>query len=312
MVEEKTLIIINGQANAGEAKRKWEVIEKAVLHNLDGKVIVKIYEPPYDLRSFLNDFANLGYYRFIVGGGDGTINFASNILYKLQQRGIIKNLILGALALGSSNDFFKPISHQIQNTPVRIDMEQAKFEDIGIVNIQNKQGKIKEKIFMVNAGLGVTAQANYLFNNPNGIIAFLKPRAAQLAILATAILTILKHSNKRLTIRFNKEIIKVDLSNLSITLIPYVSGSFHYKKERSKRGTFDIFLCKDMRRVALLKTLITLSQGKFKTGLNRIVDRSKVVEVQSKNDIPMEIDGEVFLGHYFKFQLKANVIRFAI
>lgn len=312
MVEEKTLIIINGQANAGEAKRKWERMEKAVLQILKGKVIVKIYEPPYDLRSFLTDVAVRGYYRFIVGGGDGTINFVTNILYRLEQQGILKKVIIGALALGSSNDFFKPITHQIQNIPVRIDMKQAKFEDIGLVTIENNQGERKERIFVVNAGLGVTAQANYVFNNPNRIIAFLKPRATQLAILATAILTIFKYSNKRLTIRVNKKNIKVDLSNLSITLIPYVSGSFHYKKERAKSGTFDIFLCKDLGRIALLKTLITLSQGKFKIGANRIVDRSKLVEVKSNNDIPLEIDGEVFLGQQFKFQLMKNVMRFAI
>lgn len=303
MIEEKTLIVINEAAKSGAAKFKWETIEEEVLQYIGGEVIVRVYSPPFDLGSYFKEIIKQEYYQFIVGGGDGTINFVANILYELQVQGLLKSFTLGALALGSSNDFFKPEAHLINGIPVRINVKNARFEDIGIVKIVNSNGEKAEKIFLVNAGLGVTADANFLFNNPNGLIDFLKPRVTQLAILVTALITIFKHSNKTLTIRIQNEMIKVAMSNLSIILIPYISGSFHYKKERSEKDRFDIFLCKEMGRLSLLKTLIALSKGEFKTGEDRIVYYSKNLKIKSKNDIPLEIDGEIFLGSSFNFEL---------
>lgn len=308
MIEEKTLIVINVAANSGAAKCKWETIEKEVLQYIGGEVIVRVYSPPFDLQSFFKEIIKHEYYQFIVGGGDGTINFVANILYELQVQGLLKSFTLGALALGSSNDFFKPMAHLINGIPVRINIKSARFEDIGSVKIDNSNGEKLEKIFLVNAGLGVTADANFLFNNPNKLINFLKPKATQLAILATALITIFNHSNKTITIRIQKKIIEVAMSNLSIILIPYISGSFHYNKERSEKNRFDIFLCKEMGRLSLLKTLIDLSRGEFKIGKGRIVYYSKNLRIKSKNDIPLEIDGEIFLGRSFDFELISKKI----
>jgi diacylglycerol kinase family enzyme len=235
----------------------------------------------------------------------------ANILYELQEQEVLDDYVLGALALGSSNDFFKPSSPDIQNIPVRIDFENTRPSDQGLVEITNARNEVIKKVFLVNAGLGVTSQANYLFNSPNRLIEFLKPRATHLAILLTAVLTILRHSNKAIKIRFQQKESRVQMSNLSITIIPYISGSFRYKDERGEGGFFDIYLCCNMGRMTLLKTLIDLSSGKFRVGRNRVIDRSRTVEVSSDIEMPLEVDGEIFMGHSFKFQLRMNAILLA-
>lgn len=304
-------ILINEAANAGKAKGRWERIKNEVLAGFNGNVLIKLYEPPYDLGSYLKECADLGVCNYIVGGGDGTLNYVANILYKFEGAGFLKDYVLGALALGSSNDFFKPSSRLIKNIPVRINMEKPKPSDRGAVRIRDAQNKTIEKVFLVNAGLGVTAQANYLFNHPNTLIAFLKPRATQLAIIVTAVLTILGHRNRTIQMEIHEGVSEVQMSNLSITIIPFISGSFRYKKERDTSGVFDIYLCRNMGRMALLKTLIDLSSGKFREGKNRVIDTATTVEITSGNEIPLELDGEIFMGYDFKFELNANAILLA-
>ena len=61
----------------------------------------------------------------------------------------------------------------IQNIPVRMDIENAVLSDIGMVEFNSKEGYPKTKFFIANSSLGVTAQANYLFNQGDWVINFL-------------------------------------------------------------------------------------------------------------------------------------------
>lgn len=304
-------IIINTAANAGRAASKWERIKKEVQANFKGNVSVMPYMPPFDLRSYVRQCAGSGIRNYIVGGGDGTLNYAANILYELEGEGLLENYALGALGLGSSNDFFKPSSRRIQNIPVRIDLQKATPSDRGLVRIANREGETCLKVFLVNAGLGVISQANYLFNHPNTLIHFLKPRATPLAIVVTALLTIFRHTNKTIDMGIDNKVCRVDMSNVSITIVPFISGSFRYKEERDKEGVFDVYLCHDMGRMELLKTLIDLSKGTFGAGKNRVITTARTADIVSEEEIPLELDGEILTGNSFQFELNRKAILLA-
>ena len=312
MRNNEVVIIINAAANGGKARGKWERIKKEVLAHFKGKVTIQEYVPPFDLKAYLKGCARAGIRQFIAGGGDGTLNYTANILYELERGKFLEDYVLGALGLGSSNDFFKPRSRSFHDIPVRIDLEKARRSDRGRVCITNAQKEITQRVFLVNAGLGVTSNANYLFNNPDPLIGFLKPRATSLAILLTALQTIFRHTNKTIDLLVHGSVSRVAMSNLSITLIPFISGSFRYKEHRETEGVFDLYLCRDMGRMELLRTLVALSRGAFRAGKHRMITTARTVAIRSGEDIPLEVDGEIFMGSAFQFEIDHHAIRLAI
>lgn len=302
---ENISIIINLDANEGQARHRWENNKEEILRKIGGKQDIKAYSLPYDLNDYLS-FALLEkrIRSFIIGGGDGTINYVVNEICKIIGLTEMQNIAIGALALGSSNDFTKPVKYSIEKIPLKIDFEKKVKSDIGFVRIHKLSGEIERKAFFVNSGIGVIANANHYYNNPGKLVNFLKRKWTPVSILVTAIITILKNKNISVEVTIEDKIKQYFISNLSITLIPYISGSFHYKKVRPKKaGFFDIFICHDMNKFNLLTTLSNLASGKFLEGEKTKILKADKLLITSKEEIPLEMDGEITMGNRFEFTL---------
>src|SRR3990167_8035355 len=106
------LICLNANSNSGAAMRKWGIFnnflaQKKIKYEL---VLTKSYE---DLCEAL-DKKKDSFENIISAGGDGTANGIINFLMARQ----LKNKV-GAIGLGSSNDFHKPyaINRRYNNIP---------------------------------------------------------------------------------------------------------------------------------------------------------------------------------------------------
>ena len=85
------------------------------------------------------------------------------------------------------------------------------------------------KYFLLNASMGVTAEANNLFNNPDAVLKFLKKHFTGLAILYAAFRTIFSYKNFEAKIIFDSyETYSFNISNLSIIKSPNISGDLSY------------------------------------------------------------------------------------
>lgn len=290
----QVIIIINPYCHQGRGWQRWLSIKEDVLKILPDNTIIIVISKDIQLKEVLAPLFNKTQKNYIISaGGDGSINYILTIL--LQNHEIdLSNITLGAIGLGSSNDFLKPNGQSIKGIPIRINyLGNELASDVGLVKYLDENNEVKIRYFIVNSSFGVTAQANFNFNNPDKILRFLKSKFVSGAILYAAISTIFRYKNILCQIHFNEEYKTIMVSNINILKIPYVSGSFHYKQEiLPDDGKLALNICLNMTKLELISTLIQLATGKFKYSNKRISCFINDFNLSSKDHFVFEYDGE--------------------
>lgn len=294
----KTVVFINEFAAHGTARSKWSKIEASVLKSLDSKAVVKFYSPPF---SFLKNLDSSDVETVLIGGGDGSIHQFINELMEVD-KSLLERIKIGAIGLGSSNDFHKPFNNLIGKIPIRIQPSNDRC-DIGKITIRNEE-KIKVKYFIINASLGITAYGNHLFNNPDFLLRTLKSGFTGLAINYAALKSVLTYSNETIYINSALRNGPIVISNINIIKNPHISGGLRYdQKIKKDDGKLGLHICEDMNKLELIKTFIDLGKGTFSGKPKRSSSFEKEIIVEADSKIPVELDGEIYLGDKFKFEV---------
>jgi diacylglycerol kinase family enzyme len=281
-------ILINPRAHQGKALRKWESIRAHMLKSFPGVREIFV-EPGFDLQGFL---ALLPEGTLLISaGGDGSVNYLVNAI--LKQPGLNKKLSIGAIGLGSSNDFHKPFRCSLHNIPIRTNARTAKWCDVGKILYEDGCGTKKEKYFIVNASFGATAEGNWKFNNPGLFLKWLKKTSTAAAIHYTSLVTILGFRNRSCRIQSDSIDKTTRVSNINILKIPYVAGSLHYDQSISQDdGRMGLHICEDLSRWELVDTLMGLQKGRFKQNNKRSSTYTGHFLLESKKPVTVECDGE--------------------
>ena len=314
----KPLVIVNLAANQGNAGRRWAKLALELQSMLPRNTPYFSYHPPFLLENVLDRYVrDEGCNCIISAGGDGTINHLLNLLMNLQ--GVeTQRVFLGGIGLGSSNDFVKPVKANVDDVLCRIRPEKSLPVDIGKVRFAGTDGKQTTRYFIINASLGVTAEANLLFNRGDQVIDFLKSRMLNPAILYTAFRTILTYRNIPVSLRTKPadqgiiEELRFRLSNLSVLKNPHVSGIFYYDQDISMDdGWLGLNYCSEMSKCQMLGVLRDLAKGRFTGKPKRFSMKTKEVDVFSEEFIALEMDGEVVEAKDIHFSIakrKINVL----
>ena len=296
-------ILINPYSSAGNALRKWEKVRSKIKKLCDSFLLHTIYERE-GWESLVRESLQSGERAFVAGGGDGTVNLLLNTLMNNATPRQLSELKIGAIGLGSSNDFHKPFNREISGVPIKIDFNGSQPRDVGCLYYQ-VDGRRETRYFLINASIGITANANFFFNHPDRILHFLKKHSTSAAITYAACKTIAGHRNISVQIQTDDNHTQCSLlSNLAVIKNPHFSGSLRYGvPARYRSHEFDIFFCHDMTRKNLLRLLASCANG----GASRMEKMnhwiSKSVAVRSDSAIPVEYDGEVVLTEFCRFSI---------
>lgn len=290
----QVIIIINPFCHQGLGWQRWLSIKEIIMKLLPENTVTIVIDKDIQLKEILIALCKKSQKNYIISaGGDGSINYILTILLQNQEIDL-SNITLGAIGLGSSNDFLKPYGQSIKGIPIRITyLSNELAHDVGLVKYKDVNNEERVCYFIVNSSFGVTAQANFNFNNPDKILQFLKSKFTPGAILYAAISTIFRYKNIPCEIHFNGKNKIILVSNINILKIPYVSGSFHYKQKVSPDdGKLALNICTNMTKLELLSTLVQLATGKFKDSNKRFSHFTNDFNLESKEDIVFEYDGE--------------------
>jgi diacylglycerol kinase family enzyme len=107
-----------------------------------------------------------------------------------------------------------------------------------------------------------------------------------------------------------KERIKTELTTFSAFINPNVSGNFRYDFEISPQSDYlGAALCEKMGIPARVRTMLSMTQGKF-VGLPKTrVWRAREIEISPSQPIALELDGEVSLARHIKIKLLRNALK---
>ena len=292
-MSKEAIILINPACSGGKGWRKWLSIRDDVyrqLHTIPREVVL---EKGLTLEQALPMPAGEREVCLVSAGGDGSVHYLVNHLMMWPETAR-RQVTVGAIGLGSSNDFLKPFCQKIGNIPVLLNIQRATLQqDAGLARFADEWGVLQQKYFVVNASFGVTAEANWKFNNPGRVLQFLKKNAAGGAIVYTAVSTILGHQNRNYTFTLDEEEFASSVSNINVLKSPFVSGSFRYGNGIAKDdGRLHFKACLGMSGWELLRVLHNLQKGIFNPSQKTMSAAVQTIRVAAATPFVFECDGE--------------------
>ncbi|MFC2083947.1 diacylglycerol/lipid kinase family protein [Bacteroidota bacterium] len=304
------IVILNPSAGGGRAQSRWiEFIRETDSRLRNAKVYA--FNNPGNYSESVYKSLQRGETEFVAAGGDGTLNFLLNLLIESADDEQFFNIKLGAVGLGSSNDFHKPLSHNNSlQYPNKINFERVTPRDICYLSYSDKNVR-KKKYFLNNASLGLTAEGNKLFNLHGRLLKLLKSINTNTAIYYTALKDILRYKNLEVNISRNgNESFRCKLSNLGIIKNPHFSGNLKYDSRVDyTNGLFNIFLCEDMSRYEYLHLLRSLEKAQFSSIKKSTSWSEKEITITSGRLFTVEYDGETIETDSVSFGILKNRLK---
>ena len=296
---QRAFILINPAARGGQGEFLWNQISPTVPRADDSCTVFQDLDGAWkvDLKQAMEEGVRL----LIAAGGDGTVHALLQGLVDLVENRSLSEFSLGAVGLGSSNDFHKPFRQVVKGVPLTVHAGQTVPRDIGLVTFVTPEGNQEDRSFLISASMGLTAEGNHFFNTGKGFFRWLKGQSSSLAIFYTALRTIFRYQNRMVDLSFpcpltaDGAIDSYQVTNLSVTKTPYVSGSFRFDTPVSSAdGNFAINLTEGLSRIGMIRFLSQLGKGRF-LGIEGNHHWSLPgIEISSSDPFFLELDGEVF------------------
>lgn len=290
------LAIVNVTAGGGQAAQRWERVCPALLARLPGIRILNGDHGVDGVRRAIGAALASGETRFVAAGGDGTVNLLAATLADLAGASLDR-LTLGAVALGSSNDFHKPYhpATDLAGRPARLDFARATPRDVCAVRWTDEAGASETGYYIVNASIGITAEANWRFNHPGPVLRALKPVSTGAAITWAALTTIAHCPPLDATLTLDDGAAqRVRLKNLGVVKCPNFAGSLRYDSPfEPDSGRLDVHLVRAMPLHKLLRVFARLGHGQFRGIPGTASWQAQRVAVRANRPFAVEMDGEV-------------------
>jgi diacylglycerol kinase (ATP) len=285
------LIIVNGRAHGGNGARRWRTVADALKETGTRFEVVTTGSAAEAERAVI-DAPRQGHDVVVAAGGDGTVNGVLNAILDSNV-----NVALGAIGLGSSNDFHKPFaSHkQLGGVPVRLDATRAIRADVGRARLTDPSGITRTRYFVLNASLGVVAQGNAFFNAPDQTLRALKKTSVDLAIAYAAVVSIARFTPVTLNLSLDDQPVRrVQITALGILKKVHFAGGMRYDTPvTATDGMFRVNVWESMGRWSIVSLILALYRGQFSGRKHTQTHRAQRVRITADPPLDFELDGEV-------------------
>jgi diacylglycerol kinase family enzyme len=305
------IIYLNPYCGYNKGRSKWEKIRES-FRNRIGEFQFEEIKSPSAFPGQVNAAVEGGERVFIAAGGDGTVNLLLNSLMN-SSAAEKKELVLGAVGLGSSNDFHKPFRPKtfIGDIPTRLNVKNTVAADVISVRYAKSLHSFSTRYCIINASIGITAQANALYNSRLPIIAWIQRISQEAAIFASALKTIFTYRNLPCLLSLDKaQSHFYPVTNLGVIKNPYFGGGLCYDTIiKPDDGKLGVNLSYNMSKKEVIGTLIGLYKKRFMGRPKTISRFVKKLSITSGIPFALEIDGEVVKTNESHFRLIPKAIR---
>jgi YegS/Rv2252/BmrU family lipid kinase len=303
---DKWMVIVNPHAGVGKGEKDWGKIYD---------ILVK-YDIPFDsvftkhkehAISLTTKYIKKGYRKFIVAGGDGTLNEVLNGIF-YQKNIPTADFLLSMIPVGTGNDWCRMFNIPFKYTGAvkAIKNEKVFTQDIGKVHYHNSK-TLRKRYFINVAGMGYDAIVAAKTNKDKemgrgGVLTYLKNLISSLLFY--------KHSNTEVIIEDGKEHFKDKTFSLSVGICKYNGGGMMQLPHAiADDGLLDMTHIKKLGKLTVLKEVKNLYDGSFVNHPKVDTYTGKSFKISSEPPISLEVDGES-LGHSpFEFEIIPKSLR---
>jgi len=303
------LVLVNPQAGAGNGLHRW----RRVIPLLDRRLATAercVAPDAARAAQAIRDALAAGEREFVAAGGDGTVNLVVSTLLAHTAPPDRGHLRVGAIGLGSSNDFHKPHRPEsaLAGVPARLDFDRVVPHDVGRMRYWTTGGW-HCRHWILNASIGITAEGNRRYNDD--------PRVARAKHIhpdlgmAWAALGALRDGHPRpMDVGSDgARPARMSVTNIGVVKNPHFTGMLRYDTPYEPgSGLFDVHLLGDVGALARARAFAALCRGRF-TGLPGTASwRARRLRVTADRPFAVEGDGEVITTTDVTFSLDPQAL----
>lgn len=282
--------IVNPVAGGGRAYRMISKIEKIMKEKLtDYKIYITKYAGEGQILA--KKAAMEGFDIIAAVGGDGTVHEVINGI-----RGT--KAVLGIVPLGTGNDFARYF---------QIPKKLEKAIDILIMgNIRTIDGAVVNDIITFDniANIGIDAEV------AQNVIKFKKFLTGILAYLITLLNVLFKYKPYNVDIKIDDTYLNRDIMIVAAGICCYYGGGFKILPNADPNdGYLDIIIINKINKLKLLLILPMAIMGKHTNFKCVETYRAQKIEIKTKNNLPICIDGEIIRDSRIELRVEKDAIK---
>ena len=293
------LVIVNPNAGTKKGQKDWEKIAKRISkENIPHSTIFTTKKG--HAIELTREKIKSGYRKFLVVGGDGTLNEVVNGIYSQSAIPPV-NCIVGMIPVGTGNDWCRSfnIPFSYKKAVKLIKKEKTRLQDVGKVSFYNSD--IHQSRYFVNVtGMGYDAVVAAKTNKDKE-----RGRGGPLVYIKNLFTSLLfyKHTSTELFIDGHPPL-KHNLFSVSVGIGKYNGGGMmQLPGAVVDDGIFEVTLIKKLGKFTVVRQVKNLYDGSFIHHPKVETYRGQSIEIRSTPPISIEADGES-LGHSpFKFEM---------
>ncbi|MEN6461243.1 MAG: diacylglycerol kinase family protein [Syntrophomonas sp.] len=284
----KTLFIVNPVSSNGRGLTEWNLIKKR-LNDWTNNFDVRITKFAMEAVQITSEALRNGYKHIIVVGGDGTLNEVINGFYQ-DDKVINPGAFLSVVPAGTGCDFARMFNIKVnRDYIVRIlsggkektcDVARATF--IGL----NQEKSVR---YFINAGdVGMGSETVARVNRNSKVL------GGFWSFLLAALFTALTYKNRQIKVKIDEqEIYSGPCCLIAVANGQYFGGGMRIAPRASiDDGYLDVILVKNIGKIDLMSNLFRVYKGNHLTHPKIKMFRGQKINVFSRDQIYLELDGE--------------------
>jgi diacylglycerol kinase family enzyme len=306
------LVLLNPRAGAGRAEERWRRVE-GLVRSSDPVCEVVTPGDAAAVPAVVGDALARGERRFVAAGGDGTVNLVLAALIA-RADGALGDVVLGAVGLGSSNDFHKPVAaaNLVGGVPCRLDFAGAALIDVCWLRCRAVDGRVVARPWVINASIGATADGNHYYSTgTTRVIRLLRRLSPDAALAWAAVRAVAANRPRALTLALDGGApFTLRLRNLGVVKNPHFTGVLRYDTPFAPAdGTFYVHGLAAVSTGRLWGTLARLARGRFVGRPGTLTCRACRLTVSAREPFAVEADGEVVCTRAARFTVQPRALR---
>ena len=303
-MNEPWVAIVNPNAGGGKCERDWPQI-KAIFNRLSVDYTHIETSRRFHAMVITRKLIRQGYKKFIVVGGDGTLNEVINGVFN-QNQVMTQDITIGMIPVGTGNDWARMFSipTDYEEAVKTLLKEKTFIQDVGRV-LFNSNEKEARRYFINIAGIGfdamVTRKSNKLKDSG---------RSSKLLYFWNIFIGLFGYRHFHASVNVDGELCNYDIFSMNIGICKYSGGGMKQVPEAiADDGIFDLTIIKRIGKFDVIRSLPKLYNGKIIHHPKVDSLNGKIIRIESPRNIFLETDGES-LGHTpFEFTIIPRSIK---